>query len=175
MVCCWHTWTSNTWTSCMQQTWNCRAQLCCWPAAGEDDAARRPLQLNVNRCMMTLRCWRHSAQERTSSVHTQIALKVLDASQVPTTSPIERMPDQLFTLHKSALLQCGPWCTSSWMNGRSQTSLPQLKNRQTGYHLLPTPWNPMGDYDSAWIPRTWMMQSRGTTTKPWLWKKSPTS
>ena len=42
MVCCWHTWTSNTWTSHMQQTWNCRAQLCCWPVAEEDDEAENP-------------------------------------------------------------------------------------------------------------------------------------
>ena len=100
---------------------------------------KKTLQLNVNGCIMTLRHCRHSAQERTSSVHTQIALKVSDASQVPTTSPFQRMPDQLSTLHESALLQCGPWCTRSWMNGRSQTSLPQLKNQQTGYHLWPTP------------------------------------
>ena len=39
MVCCWHTWTSNTWTFCLSQTQNCRDQLCCWPAIDEDNTA----------------------------------------------------------------------------------------------------------------------------------------
>ena len=73
---------------------------------------------------MTLTCCRHSAQERTSLVHTLIALKASDTSKVPTTG----RPDQLSMVHESALSQCGPWCMRSWMNGRSQTSLPQLKN-----------------------------------------------
>ena len=42
MVHCWHTWTSNTWTSCLPQTQNCRAPLCCWPVTDEDNTAEDP-------------------------------------------------------------------------------------------------------------------------------------
>ena len=48
-----HTWTSNTWTSHMPQTWNHRAQLC-YNRQGQH--SRRTLQLNAKEYKMTLRC-----------------------------------------------------------------------------------------------------------------------
>ena len=58
--------------------------------------------------MMTLRCLRTSAQDRTSLMLTQIASKELDTSQAHTTSPFVRMPDLLSMPDASAPLHCQP-------------------------------------------------------------------
>ena len=60
MVCCWYSWTSNTWTPLVHQTQHCRAPLCCQTTKATTttttgrcprDADRPQLQTGPHRCL----------------------------------------------------------------------------------------------------------------------------
>ena len=166
MVCCWHTWTSNTWSSGMPQTRNCRAQLCCRSAAEEDDTAEDPYNWTPTDVWWP---WHAADTQLKRGPHQCIPWSLWRHQMLPRYLPHHPSRGCLTSCPCSMKV---PYCNvapgaweAGWM-GEVRTSLPQLKNWWTGYHLFAYSMKPNGrDYDSAWTPRTWMMQLRGTTTK----------
>ena len=173
---CWHTWTSNTWTSRMPQTWNCRAQLCCQTCSRRgqlqqktpttecqwmhDDLEMLPdtqLKRGPHQCIPRS-LWRHQTLPRYLPHH-----------------PLRGCPTSCPCFMKVPYRNVAPGAWEAGWMGEVRHHYPSWRTDRLGIIsclLHETQWETT---TLAWIPRTWMMQSRGTTTKPQLWKKSPTS